>query len=168
MNFAKIKDGGSALEYAPDMIWPNPNPPTDEEYAAAGYLPVVDAPPSEPAQDGYHWDARGWEYRDGSIHRVYDEVADPSPTLSDYDNAMEDHLKSERYARGYTTREPDVYLSSSVPRWAQDATDWIAHRDAVMVYALGVMNDVESGKIEPPQLETFIENLPTIEWSFPE
>lgn len=79
-NFAKIRDGGASLELAPAMIWPNPNPPTAEEYAAVGYLPVVYAPPSEPAPDGYHWEPKGWEERDGAISRVYESVPDPTPS----------------------------------------------------------------------------------------
>jgi len=42
---------------------------------------------------------------------VYETVT-PSPTIEDYDAAMEEHLREERYDRGYTTREPDVYLNS--------------------------------------------------------
>ena len=81
---------------------------------------------------------------------------------------MEAHLQEERYARGYNTREPDVYLNSQVPRWSADANDWIAHRDAVMIYALDIMNAVEAGEKEPPTLEEFRSGLPQIVWSFVE
>ena len=50
-------------------------------------------------------------------------VPTPQATAADYDNAMEAHLKAERIARGYTTREPSDYAGSSVPRWSQDAAD---------------------------------------------
>ena len=79
---------------------------------------------------------------------------------------MEAHLLAERTARGYTTREPDNYLESSNVRWAQDARDWVAHRDAVMSYALDVMNAV-SGGAEPPTLEAFMAGLPKVEWTLP-
>ena len=81
---------------------------------------------------------------------------------------MEAHLQEERYARGYNTREPDVYLNSQVPRWSADANDWIAHRDAVMIYALDIMNAVEAGEKEPPTIEEFRSGLPQIVWSFAE
>lgn len=88
----------------------------------------------------------------------------PPPKLEDYDKALEDHLKKERIARGYTTREPSDYAGSSVPRWAQDAADWIAHRDEVMLYALEIENHyIETG--EGPTLEEFKARLPRIIWT---
>lgn len=92
----------------------------------------------------------------------------PAPTLADFDATMEEHLTAEREARGYTTREPDAYANSSVPRWKQDAEDWVAHRDAVMTYALEIMNAVEAGTREPPTLDEFKAGLPHIEWSIAE
>ena len=97
----------------------------------------------------------------------YEVVALPPPqiTVADYDRAMEDHLLAERSERGYTTREPSDYKDSTVPRWAQDAADWIAHRDAVMLYGLEIMNHyAETG--EAPTLEEFKAALPVIVWSF--
>ena len=91
-----------------------------------------------------------------------------TPTLADFDAAMEQHLYEERAARGYTTREPDAYINSSVPRWAQDARDWVAHRDAVMAYALTLMNQVEDGERDAPTMAEFRAGLPTIEWTYTE
>ena len=79
-NFGKLT--GGELNYAPRSlvidgreIWN----PRAETYAQAGYLPVVDAAPSEPPREGYHWTPDGWEERDGAIRRVYVEVANPPP-----------------------------------------------------------------------------------------
>lgn len=58
----------------------------------------------------------------------------------DYDNAMEQYIADVRIARGYTLREPDVYKDSSVPRWRQDAQDFIAFRDACLLYGQSVIN----------------------------
>lgn len=92
------------------------------------------------------------------------EDVPPPLTEADYDRAMEEHLQAERSARGYTTREPSEYVGSSVARWAQDAADWIAHRDAVMLYAIDVMNHYrETG--EAPTLEEFRAALPRIQWT---
>lgn len=110
----------------------------------------------------------GWEVRDGVWHRKWCYVDAPLPTLDEYDSAMEDHLYQERSARGYTTREPDAYLSSANPRWAQDARDWVAHRDAVMAYALTLINGVQSGTIVQPTLAEFRASLPRITWSYQE
>jgi hypothetical protein len=140
--------------------------PSSEQYVQAGYLPLVDERP--PCEEDYHAVAAGWETRDGAIHRVYEAVQDTPPTLADFDAAMEAHLYEERAARGYTTREPDAYLNSSVPRWAQDARDWVAHRDAVMGYALALMNQVEDGERDAPTIAEFRAGLPTIEWTYTE
>lgn len=110
--------------------------------------------------------AHGWrEWTNEELeawHAQYDPV--PPITVKDYDDAMEAHLKAEREARGYTTREPDYYLTSTVPRWAQDARDWVAHRDEVMLYALDIENKYEAG--EPvPTLDEFRAALPVIRWT---
>ena len=111
-----------------------------------------------------------WNAANGKVKKVVDGSfvwSDPPPALEDYDEAMEAHLLAERTARGYTLREPSDYKDSSVPRWAQDAADWIEHRDAVMLYGLEVMNHyAETG--EAPTLEEFRAALPKIRWSFKE
>lgn len=128
------------------------------------YLPIVDEPPTTDA--AHYAVATGWT-RDGETwRRTYEVVPNPPPTFADFDAAMEDYLRTEREARGYTTREPDAYINSSVPRWAQDARDWIAHRDGVMTYALALINAVESGQRQPPTMAEFAAGLPTITWTF--
>lgn len=88
-------------------------------------------------------------------------------TFDDYDRAMEAHLDAEKAERGYTKREPSDYAGSSNPRWAQDAQDWIAHRDAVMEYGLEVENKAKRG--EPvPTLDEFKAGLPKIVWTYPD
>ena len=104
-NFGKLTATG-AIEYAPNTLHTGDNwnvAPTAADYAAAGYLAVIDAPPSDPAGEGYHWEARGWEevsssssssseFENGDnsalelqlrsrtqIRRVYERVADPPP-----------------------------------------------------------------------------------------
>lgn len=139
--------------------------PTDAQYEQAGYKRVVAERPSQPAPNGYHYEAHGWAELGGVIQRVYAAIQDPAPTISDFDAAMEEHLYEERAARGYTTREPDAYLNSSVPRWAQDARDWVAHRDAVMGYALALINQVEDGERDSPTMAEFKAGLPKIHWT---
>ena len=101
-----------------------------------------------------------------AVVAVYPYEDAPPPTLDDFDMAMEQYLREEREARGYTTREPDSYLTSQVPRWAQDAKDWVAHRDDVMEYALELINEVGSGQREPPTMEEFLANMPKIQWTY--
>ncbi len=131
-----------------------------------GKLVEPDEEPTPP--EGKQVEPDGWEVRDGLWYRKWRFVDEPLPTLDEYDAAMEDHLIRERSARGYTTREPDCYLASANPRWAQDARDWVAHRDAVMAYALTLINGVQSGTIAQPTLAEFLANLPQITWSYQE
>ena len=109
-----------------------------------------------------------WNAAQGKLMKVENGeliFSDPLPTMADYDKAVEDHLLAERIERGYTSREPSDYSGSSVHRWAQDAADWIAHRDAVMLYALQVLNDFEAGR-PVPTLDEFRAILPKITWTF--
>ena len=79
-NFGRLVEG--AITYAPRSliidgreIWN----PRAETYAQAGYLPVVEASPSDPPREGYHYAPDGWEERDGAIRRVWREEANPPP-----------------------------------------------------------------------------------------
>ncbi len=140
------------------------------EQAAAlnppAYPRALDEPPTPP--EGKLVEPDGWELRDGAWHRKWRFVDAPLPTLDEYDAAMEDHLVQERSARGYTTREPTAYLTSGNARWASDARDWVAHVDAVMAYALELINGVQAGTIAQPTLAEFCANLPQIIWSYKE
>ena len=140
--------------------------PSEEDFKAAGYLPLEDNPPSSTHEEGYHYEPVRYDVVDGKVVRLYALVEDALPTLDEYDAAMEEHLLAERSARGYTTREPDSYLTSEEPRWCQDAKDWVAHRDDVMRYALGLINAVQSGQMTPPKMEEFKAGLPEIEWHY--
>ena len=144
--------------------------PSEEQYATLrdAYQKGEDAPQPEP-QEGKEVAHAGYELDEDHLwHKQWTLVDIPQPTLADFDAAMEEHLRTEREARGYTTREPDAYINSSVPRWAQDARDWVAHRDEVMAYALALINAVESGQRQPPTMAEFEAGLPTIAWTFAE
>ena len=56
--------------------------PTSTDYAQMGYLTVVDEPPSDPAPDGYHWEAKGWNEGEHKVVRVYEAVENPPRTFS--------------------------------------------------------------------------------------
>lgn len=142
--------------------------PSAEQYATLrdAYQKGDDAPQPEP-QEGKVVEYAGYELgeTDHLWHKQWTLVDVPKPTLADFDAAMEAYLRTEREARGYTTREPDSYINSSVPRWAQDARDWVAHRDDVMAYALALINAVESGQCQPPTMAEFKDGLPRISWT---
>ena len=173
-NYVAVKDNEVVLEgglpkFAPETLSTASTTyinPSAEIYAQYGFLPYTEDPPGSP-DPGYHWVPDGYGVSDGRAYKKWKQVADPPPAVEDFDRAMEDHLVQERSARGYTTREPDMYSNSEVPRWAQDAKDWIAHRDAVMLYALAVMNEYASTGIAPT-MEEFKAGLPTITWTYVE
>ena len=127
-NFGKLDEQG-ALTYAPRSltidgreVWN----PRAETYARAGYLPVVDAAPSEPAPEGYHYEPRGWEIFDDDrspvarhIRRVWETVANPPPPPRKWTrlsiktalaqaqmlDAVRAFLSSTEIATGYTAWE---------------------------------------------------------------
>lgn len=172
-NFASAIGADGLPVYAPAYIMVNGRlklHPTAEDYAAhtPPCWPVLANSAPSDAPSGYHYEFRSYEFADGAFRRVYALVQDQPPILADYDAAMEAHLREEREARGYTTREPDCYLASQVPRWAQDARDWVAHRDMVMGYALDLINAVEAGTRTPPTMAEFTAGLPRIEWTIAE
>jgi hypothetical protein len=134
---------------------PNPAYPRSEESFAP---PAVD--------EGYHAVPDGYDLIDGKWVKLW-RVEPIAYTEADYDAAMEDYLREVRYERGYTTREPDDYFGSSNPRWAQDAKDWVAFRDAVMTYALGVINEYAASG-NAPTLAEFKEGFLKMVWSFKE
>lgn len=141
--------------------------PSAEQFATLrdAYHKGADAPKPTPTE-GKEVAYAGYELGgDHFWHKQWALVDVPQPILADFDAAMEAHLRTEREARGYTTREPDAYINSSVPRWAQDARDWVAHRDEVMAYALALINAVESGQRQPPTMAEFKAGLPTITWT---
>lgn len=53
--------------------------PKDADYRALGYKDVVTTPPSDPAPEGYHWAATGWQEEDGKIVAVYALAPNPPP-----------------------------------------------------------------------------------------
>ena len=129
--------------------------PRDE---ASFTLPQVDAE-HRAVPDGY-------ELADGKWARKW-RIEPIIYSVEDYDAAMEDYLREVRFERGYTTREPDDYFGSSNPRWAQDAKDWVAFRDAVMTYALDIINTyTKTGNA--PSLAAFKAGFPKMVWSYAE
>jgi hypothetical protein len=134
---------------------PNPAYPRSEESFA---------PPK--CDEGFRAVPDGYDLKDGKWVKLW-RVEPIVYTADDYDNAMEDYIREVRVARGYTTREPDDYFGSSNPRWSQDAKDWVAFRDAVMTYALDVINTYTKTGIAPTLAE-FKNGFPKMVWTYQE
>lgn len=141
--------------------------PKAAKYAAIGAYPRDEATFTPPTCDeGYHAVPDGYALTDGKWAKKW-RVEPIVYTAADYDQAMEDYIREVRVARGYTTREPDDYFGSSNPRWSQDAKDWVAFRDAVMTYALDVINAyTNTGKA--PTLVEFKAGFPKMVWTYAE
>ena len=165
-NYCRPSEDGKSYEYAPVVLPPKTSAPTEEEYNAAGWYYNGIEPPAPPEGKVVGNTTYVIDHDNNEVVAEYEYVDPPPPTLEDFDRAMEDHLRQEREDRGYTTREPDSYLTSQVPRWSQDAKDWVAHRDAVMEYALEILNAVAAGTMPPPTMEEFLAGLPRIEWTY--
>ena len=158
-----LKKVGSVIKTSKGWV----SNPSAEDYAAIGAYPRDDASMAMPkAPEGQVARATGWELKDGKWSRTW--AFEPIVyTVDDYDSAMEDYLREVRVERGYTTREPDDYFGSSNPRWAQDAKDWVAFRDAVMTYALEVINTyTKTGNA--PTLAEFKAGFPKMVWTYQE
>ena len=161
-NFGKLIDG--VITYAPTEIrigntyYPAP---TDEQYLAAGWKRIVDERPAH--REGYYNEPKGWEESDVECRHIYAEVQ-IHHTESDFNAALESHLREERTARGYDEREPSDYKDSGISRWRKDALDWITHRDEVMVYGLTILNEWKATGVEP-SYDEFVANLPKIKWT---
>jgi hypothetical protein len=139
--------------------------PTVEQRNSIGAYPRSDesfAPPK--CDEGFHAVADGYELVDNKWVRKW-RIEPIVHMVEDYERAMEDYIRSVRIERGYTTREPSDYINSAVPRWRQDAEDYIAFRDAVMVYALTIINEYTATG-NAPSLEEFKAGFPKIEWSY--
>lgn len=155
---------GARLEYAPTWLMTDEGlvvNPSSEQYIAAGWLANAVTPPQPP--EGQMVAATRYVAHDGRVVAVYD-YEPIKPTVDDYNRAVEDHLMAERMERGYDTREPSLYINSSVHRWSQDAVDWVRHVDAVMTFALGVLNGWEKTH-EVMSLDEFRAAIPRIEWT---
>lgn len=99
------------------------------------------------------------------VYQLGEVLPEIAITVADYDTIMEEHIYNARYARGYTLREPTEFVTSSIPRWKQDAEDFVLFRDTVLAYGLEVMNHYAATG-EAPTLEEFKNNLPNIVWTY--
>ena len=163
--YAKINVGGDGIIFDPDDYAGTFNA-SEETRNANGYYRIVNNPQPEHGEDEIV-DGCHYIYADEDGKRViktdWHIVAKPV-VRADYDAAMEAHLRAECNARGYTDREPTDYMGSKVPRFAQDALDWRDHRDDVMIYGLGVINEFKRTGVAPTMAE-FKAGLPVIKWT---
>jgi hypothetical protein len=81
--------------------------------------------------------------------------------VSYIENMLDEEAKTKNYGSSLSIT---TYIASTNPQWVAEAETFIAWRDAVYVYALGVQEQVETGVIPIPDLSSFIEGIPAIVW----
>ena len=166
-NFYQLKDDGNLALVrglvTVGAVQKNAQFLTVEEAASIGAYEKANN--SAEPREGYNVRSDGYELVDGkwATKWVYEPMSVEELTRL-YDSAMEAHLDTEKAERGYTKREPSDYANSGVKRYAQDAADWTAHRDAVMLYGLDVLNKAARGE-SVPTLTEFKAALPVIHWT---
>lgn len=149
-NYGRLTDG--VLKYAPDTIHAGDTwnvCPNAAAYLAAGWLPVVDSRPTEPAPEGKHWEAQGWAEDGGSIVRQYALVDDP-PVYRTYSKLkLYAALVSAGLWEGVKTwleaqevGGMNAYTAFSLAQDLTDSNEMFASYLAQLKEALGVSDEV--------------------------
>lgn len=126
---------------------------------------VVLEPSGYVAPDGMEIGPPGGNVGDRLIGGVYVPPDPDPPTLQDYDDAVQSHIDSAAYLRGYRDAASCVsYVGSTNPTWDAEAVTFRSWRDDVWVYAFTVLGQVQSGQIPAPTIAEFIADLPHITW----
>lgn len=105
-----------------------------------------------------------WE-EGGNTIPPYDEPPQPSPTITDYENAIQsliDQTAREKQFRDGVTLAS--YTASTKPKWAAEAQAFVAWRDNVWSYAYGELEKVQAGQREQPTVEKFLDEIARIAW----
>lgn len=92
-------------------------------------------------------------------------VAPTSPTVSDYEEAIQAHVdeaaRSKLFRDGVTLAS---YTTSTNPQWASEAQAFVAWRDAVWAYAYQELARVQGGERTQPSIAEIVAELPLISW----
>jgi hypothetical protein len=75
------------------------------------------------------------------------------------------HVDAVAAARGYDNGAACAsYATSTVAKWAAEATVFVAWRDAVWTSVFALLASVEAGTATVPTAEALIAGLPVVEW----
>lgn len=130
----------SATEWLVDGVRVATQPGATAEQAAAVLAEALNPPPPSPEQAA-------------------------AETQVAYTAAVDDRVTQTARARGYNGAESLAsYVASTNPTWAAEAQAFVAWRDAVWTYALGVMAAVQAGEAALPALPDFLAAAPAIDW----
>ncbi len=94
---------------------------------------------------------------------VYERIS--TPTITDYENAIQDLVDStarERQFRDGVTLAS--YIGSTKSKWAAEAQAFVAWRDNVWFYAYGQLAKVQAGERPQPTVDQFLAEIAPIAW----
>jgi hypothetical protein len=84
--------------------------------------------------------------------------------LRDYKNLLKDFVNRKAREKQYDSAlSIATYVNSTNEQWKTEADAFIAWRDSVYIYALGVLGDVQNGGAAPSEAE-FLAALPEMVW----
>ena len=105
-----------------------------------------------------------WVFADGVISPPTPIVLSPEEVLAlfqlEIKSALDEKARERQYDNALSITS---YTSSTNAQWKAEADAFIAWRDAVFVYALGVLDTVQQGGSQPT-VEEFIAGLPIMAW----
>jgi hypothetical protein len=89
----------------------------------------------------------------------------PEQMIAAYQAAIQRHIDAKAGERSYTDGiHAASYTASTVPLWAAEAAAFVAWRDAVWIYAVALLTEVQGGQIAPPTEAEVIAGLPALVW----
>ena len=105
-----------------------------------------------------------WEYLNGVL-------TPPSPIIPTVDEILKGYQGAIKVAMDNKARERmydnsisiATYVSSTNPAWKGEADAFVAWRDDVYVYALGILAQVQGG-VEQPTIEEVLNGMPVLNW----
>jgi hypothetical protein len=107
----------------------------------------------------------GWVLINGVLQPKPEPEKTQEELLALYTEKLQQHIDLKASEKDYKNSVFCVsYKDSTVQQWAQEATDFIAWRDACWQYAIDIQSQVEGGQITPPSINDFIANAPIAPW----
>lgn len=89
----------------------------------------------------------------------------PIPTVEYFRIAIQSLIDAKAQEKQYDSGATLAsYVNSTIEQWSDEATAFVAWRDAVWLYALAELDKVQSGARSQPTVEAFLAELPELEW----
>jgi hypothetical protein len=102
---------------------------------------------------------------DGNGGVTLDPVKRAAIAKKYFQAAIEAHVEATAAERGYSSAASCAgYLNSTNAGWSEEASIFIAWRDAVWAHVFTQMALVEAGDREEPTVEALVGEIPAIDW----